>query len=269
MNSAFTTPILAGKHVFITGGTSGINLGIGRRFVEAGAKVSVLGRKADKAAAAAAELNAIAAGDADRGGFAVTADVRDPVALEAAFTAAADAFGPIDVIVCGAAGNFPAPALAMSPNAFKAVVDIDLLGTFNACRVGHQFLRGEGSSVLVISAPQAGIPTMLQAHVCSAKAGVDMLTKSLALEWGQLGIRVNGIWPGPISGTEGMERLTPDDDARDRVAKSLPLGRFGTTHDVAELALFLSSSSATYITGGIFPVDGGTSLVGFSAMFSP
>jgi len=268
MQSAITTPILAGQHAFITGGTSGINLGIARRFVEAGGKVTVLGRNPEKAQAAKAELNAIAVGSA----HAVTADVRDPKALEAAFTDAKAAFGDIDILVCGAAGNFPAPALGMSPNAFKAVIDIDLLGTFNACRVGHAFLRpsaggGQGPRVVVISAPQAGLPTMLQSHVCAAKAGVDMLTKSLALEWGQLGIRVNGVWPGPIAGTEGMERLTPDAATRAALEQKMPLGRYGTPADVAELCLWLCSSSASYVTGGVFCVDGGLSLIGFGGMF--
>jgi NAD(P)-dependent dehydrogenase (short-subunit alcohol dehydrogenase family) len=263
MQSAITSPILKDQHAFITGGTSGINLGIARRFVAAGAKVTVLGRKADKARAAADELNAIAAGHATD----VIADVRDPAALEAAFTVATAAHGPIDILVCGAAGNFPAPALAMSTNAFKSVVDIDLLGTFNACRVGHAFLRPTGASITVISAPQAGLPTLMQSHVCAAKAGVDMLTKTLALEWGPMGIRVNGIWPGPIAGTEGMERLTPDDESRARLEKVMPLQRYGTPADVAEMALWLSSSSASFVTGSIFNCDGGLSLIGFGAMF--
>lgn len=263
MQSAITSPILKDQHAFITGGTSGINLGIARRFVAAGARVTVLGRKADKAKAAADELNAIAAGHAKD----VIADVRDPAALDAAFTAASAAFGPIDILVCGAAGNFPAPALAMSPNAFKSVVDIDLLGTFNACRVGHAFLRPTGASITVISAPQAGLPTLMQCHVCAAKAGVDMLTKTLALEWGPMGIRVNGIWPGPIAGTEGMERLTPDEESRARLEKSMPLQRYGTPADVAEMALWLSSSSASFVTGSIFNCDGGLSLIGFGGMF--
>jgi NAD(P)-dependent dehydrogenase (short-subunit alcohol dehydrogenase family) len=263
MNSAITTRILDGQHTFITGGTSGINLGIARRLVQAGSKVTVLGRKPEKAQAAADGLNAEVADSA----LAVTGDVRDPAALQTAFAAAVAKFGPIDVLVCGAAGNFPAPALAMSPNAFKSVVDIDLLGTFNAARVGFEHLRNPGARVVVISAPQAGLPTLMQSHVCAAKAGVDMLTKTLALEWGPLGVRVNGIWPGPIAGTEGMERLTPDDAARERVRKSVPLQRFGSVEDVAELALWLSSSSAAYVSGGIFCCDGGLSLVGFHSVF--
>ena len=263
MTSAITTPILDGQHAFIAGGTSGINLGIARRLVRAGAKVTVLGRRPEKAAAAAAELNAI---NADSG-LAVTADVRDPAAMQTAFLAAVERFGPIDVLVAGAAGNFAAPALAMSPNAFKSVIDLDLLGTFNTARMGFEHLRNPGARIVVISAPQAGLPTLMQSHVCAAKAGVDMLTKTLAMEWGPLGVRVNGIWPGPIAATEGMERLAPDEESRERIRKSVPMQRFGSVDDIAELALWLSSSSAAYVTGGIFCCDGGLSLVGFHSMF--
>ncbi len=263
MNSAITTPILDGQHAFITGGTSGINLGIARRLVRAGAKVTVLGRKVEKAKAAADELNAIAADHA----LDVIADVRDPALMQAAFETAVARFGPIDILVAGAAGNFAAPALAMSPNAFKSVVDIDLLGTFNTCRMGFEHLRNPGARIVVISAPQAGHATLMQSHVCAAKAGVDMLTKTLALEWGPLGVRVNGIWPGPIAGTEGMERLAPDEESQERVRNSVPLRRFGSVDDIAEMALWLSSSSAAYVSGGIFCCDGGLALVGFHSMF--
>ena len=197
MTSAIKDGALQGKAAFITGGTSGINLGIAKRFAQAGAKVTVLGRKADKAEAARKEIEAVGgAGCA----LDVIADVRDPAALGEAFAKAKTAFGEIDVLVCGAAGNFPAPALAMSPNGFKAVIDIDLLGTFNACRIGYEHLRKPGATIVNISAPQAGIPALMQSHVCAAKAGVDMITKTLALEWGPLGVRVNSIWPGAIDG---------------------------------------------------------------------
>jgi NAD(P)-dependent dehydrogenase (short-subunit alcohol dehydrogenase family) len=106
----------------------------------------------------------------------------------------------------------------------------------------------------------------MQSHVCAAKAGVDMLTRCLALEWGPMGIRVNGIGPGPIAGTEGMERLTPDEETRQKLERTLPLQRYGTPADVAELALWLASSSASYVTGSIMYVDGGLSLIGFHGM---
>ena len=177
-----------------------------------------------------------------------------------------DAFGEIDVLVSGAAGNFPAPANALSPNGFKAVVSIDLLGTFHVLRSAYPYLVKPGASVINISAPQSYQPMEFQVHVCAAKAGVDMVTRVLAMEWGSDGIRVNSIVPGPIADTEGMQRLAPTPSMRDAVAKSVPLGREGTKEDIAQMALFLSSSAASYITGTIIPVDGGWSLAGVSSL---
>ncbi|AKU97756.1 oxidoreductase, short-chain dehydrogenase/reductase family [Labilithrix luteola] len=250
----FREGLLDGKHAFVTGGTSGINLAIAARYVAAGAKVTVLGRNVEKAQAAASELGPRA--------LAVTADVRDYAAVDQALRTSVEKHGPIDVLVCGAAGNFPAPAVGMSANGFKAVVDIDLLGTFNTCRAAFELMT-KPSSIVAISATQASHPTMLQSHVCAAKAGVEMLVRVLAMEWGSSGVRVNAIAPGPIAGTIGMEKLAPTEDIRRRVEASIPLGRMGTTREIADMALFLASSAASYVTGGVFVVDGGQSLGGF------
>lgn len=154
----------------------------------------------------------------------------------------------------------------MSPKGFKAVIDIDVLGTFNACRIGYQHLRRPGACVLNVSAPQAAHPASMQVHVCAAKAVVDMMTKALALEWGPLGVRVNAIWPGAVDGTEGMARLAGSDEDRARLTAALPLGRFASFDDIAETALFMCSPGASYMTGSIVVVDGGMSLVGFAAL---
>ena len=245
------------RHVFVAGGTSGINLGIAEAFAEAGAKLAVMSRSQERVDGAVKRLRSFGG---EVLGFA--ADVRNIEATAAALKAAHDTCGDIDVLVSGAAGNFPSPALGMSANGFKAVVDIDLLGTFNVVRGAHQYFKKPGAVVVNISAPQSVVPIAMQAHVCAAKAGVDMLTRVLAIEWGGDGIRINAVIPGPIHGTEGMARLAPTADAEKAVTRSVPLGRFGTKQDVADLVMFLASERATYITGAIIPVDGGWSANG-------
>ena len=163
-------------------------------------------------------------------------------------------------MVCGAAGNFPAPVLGMSANGFRAVIDIDLIGTFNTCRAAYDHLRKPGASVLAISASHAFQPIANQAHVCAGKAGVDLLIKTLALEWGPAGVRCNCITPGPTADTEGMRRLAPTEESRKHVESAIPLRRYGTKDELADLALFLCSPAASYITGGIYVCDGGSSL---------
>lgn len=260
---AFRPGLFAGRHVFVTGGSSGINLRIAERFGGFGAKVSINGRNPEKLARAVEGLRSAGLTAA---GF--QADVREPKALDAALGQAVDAHGPLDVLVCGAAGNFPAPAVAMSPNGFKAVIDIDVLGTFNACRAAFDRLRTPGACIINVSAPQGSVPYAMQAHVCAAKAGVDMLTRTLAVEWGPAGVRVNSLVPGPIEGTEGMERLSAGPEARQRLAAALPLQRLGTRDDVAAMALFLASPAASYVTGGVFPCDGGMTLLGGQLLLS-
>ncbi len=247
--------VLSGKTAFIAGGSSGINLGIAHGFAQAGARIALISRSKDKVDAAVTELCAVGC---DAAGFA--ADVRDFAAVEETLRATHALHGDIDIVVSGAAGNFVAPILGMSANGFKAVVDIDLLGTFNVFRASHAYLRKPGASLIAITAGQAVQPMANQAHVCAAKAGVNMLTKCLALEWGEDGIRVNAISPGPIAGTEGMRRLTPTPEAEAACMRSIPLGRYGESAEIAELAVFLASEGARYITGAILNCDGGSSV---------
>ena len=135
----------------------------------------------------------------------------------------------------------------------------------------HQLTRTAadlGASVINISAPQSVQPMMFQVHVCAAKAGVDMVTRVLAMEWGPLGIRVNSISPGPIEGTEGMRRLSPTPESIRMVTDSVPLGRYGAPEDIAHAALFLSSPWASYISGVFLPVDGGWVLAGSASVMN-
>lgn len=259
--SIFRENLLLGKTAFVTGGGSGIGLRMAERFAEHGANVILLGRKQGKLDTAAETIRF-------RGGSVAThaADVRDYAAVEAALKSTRDLFGEIDILVCGAAGNFPAPALGISANGFKAVVDIDLLGTFNTCRAAYEHLRKPGASVLAISASFSFRPAALQAHVGAAKAGIDNLMKTLAIEWGPAGIRCNSIAPGPIDDTEGMRRLAPTEEARRHATRGVPLRRFGTKDELADLALFLSSDAAGYITGSVYVCDGGSSLVSIEAV---
>ena len=254
------------KSVFVAGGSSGINLGITLAFAQAGARVAIASRSAERVAGA---VEALRQNGGQVEGY--SADVRDPDAIAAVLQQARDAIGPFDVLVSGAAGNFVAPALGMSAKGFKTVVDIDLNGTFHVLRAGFEHLNRPGACVLNISAPQAFNPTKFQAHVCAAKAGVDMLTRVLAMEWGPEGVRVNSIVPGPIGGTEGIRRLAPTPEAVQRMTDSVPLQRMGRVQEIADMALFLASSYASFVTGAIIPVDGGSSLAGgrdYSGAFS-
>lgn len=257
MPSVFRDNLFAGRVAFFAGATSGIGLAIAERFAELGASVALLGRKPEKLERAVGAITS-----QGRRAIGFSADVRDYDAIEQALKSAEQQLGAIDFLFCVAAGNFPAPALGMSANGFKAVVDIDLLGTFNTCRAAHAYLRKPGAVVVTIGANHGHTAFPLQAHVCAAKAGVELLTKVLAMEWGPEGIRVLGINPGPIDDTEGMRRLAPTLEARHAVEQSVPLRRMGRKAEIADLATFLCSDAASYMTGAMYACDGGSDLAG-------
>lgn len=261
--SVFRNDILEGKVAFVTGGGSGICKGIARAYMAHGAKTAIVGRKAERLEAAAKEL-----GDATgRDCLACPGDVRDPKQVEAALDATLERFGRIDIVVNGAAGNFLCPAAQLSYNAFKTVLDIDAVGTWNVCRAAFERrLRDHGGQIVNISATLHYAATPLQAHASAAKAAIDSLTKSLALEWGPMGIRVNAIAPGPIDDTEGMTRLAPP-DLKKQLEAAVPMKRFGTVEDIANMAVFLATDAASYVHGAILVVDGGAWLPGMAAAF--
>ena len=250
--------LFAGKTVFVTGGGSGINLGVAKSFAALGAGVAICGRTAERLESARAELEKLGAKVST-----AVADVRDYDALEAALDKSRKELGPIHTLVCGAAGNFLAPAEKLSANGFRTVVDIDLNGSFNAARAAFEQLRETRGNLIFISAGQAFVPHFAQAHCGAAKAGVDNLMQNLALEWGRYGIRSNSIAPGPIEGTEGMKRLGPrDGDAHQALKRAIPLGRYGTVAEIGLTAVFLASPLAAYVTGTRVVVDGGMTLPG-------
>ncbi len=252
----FRPDILAGKVAFVTGGGSGICFGITQALMAHGARAAIAGRKVDRLTAAASSLEE-ATGQAC---LATPCDVRNSTEVEAALKATLERFGRIDVVVNGAAGNFLCPAANLSPNGFKTVMDIDAAGTFNVSRAAFDaYLRDHGGTILNISATLHYSATPLQLHASAAKAAVDSITRSLAVEWGGLGIRVNGIAPGPIDETEGMSRLAPG-GMRDRMIQAIPIGRFGRIDEIGALAVFLCSDAASLVHGATVVADGGAFL---------
>lgn len=253
----FVDGILKGRVAFVTGGGTGITGGVARAFAEAGASVALVSRSIEHLEPAAKAINDARASDQNIGeALGVAADVRNFEEIEEAILATLVRFGKIDIVVNGAAGNFLSPAEALSPNGFGTVVDIDLKGTFNVCRAAFAQLKEHRGQILNISATLHYVGTPMQLHVSAAKAGVDALTRNLAVEWGRYGIRVNGIAPGPIEDTEGMKRLVPE-PVKEKLLKNIPLGRFGRISDIEKTALFLCSDAASFINGAILVVDGG------------
>ena len=247
----FVDGLLAGRVAFVTGGGTGITGGVARALAEAGAKVVLVSRRMEHLEPAAEKIRA-QGGDA----LAFAADVRNMEEVERAVAATLEKFSRLDIVVNGAAGNFLCAAEELSPNGFGTVVDIDLKGTFNVSRAAFAELKKQRGLILNISATLHYVGTPYQLHVSAAKAGVDALTRNLAVEWGRYGIRVNAIAPGPIEDTEGMTRLVPE-QVKERLRRRIPLGRFGRIRDIEQAAVFLCSDAASFINGAVLVVDGG------------
>lgn len=251
-HSCFNPNVLRGKVAFVTGGGSGICYTIAEVLMRHGCKTAIASRNKERLEKAAAELQKVTSQEC----LPVVMDVRKPSEIMTAVDAALSRFGKIDFLINGAAGNFLCPAASMSFNAFKTVMEIDTQGTFNVTKVVFdKYMKTNGGVIINISAtlPIRGVP--LQAHASSAKAAIDTLTKCLATEWGQLGIRVVGVSPGPIAETEGISRLAGD--RQKYISENIPLLKLGNKLDIAYAVLYLLTPVASYITGHTMVVDGG------------
>lgn len=257
MNSALPADLLDGKTIFISGGGSGVNLAIAKILASVGADLSICGRTKSRLESAAKELRGLGADVVT-----TVADVRDREAVGYALDASREQLGPADAVVCGAAGNFVAPAEGISSNGFRTVVDIDLMGSFHCAHAAFEQLHETRGTILFVSGGQSYMGFQHQSHVAAAKAGVDQLMRSLALEWGPLGIRSNSIVPGPVTGTEGMRRLSAAPGGADAWTQSIPLGRFAEPEEIGSMAAVLLSPLASYVNGAQIVVDGGLSMTG-------
>jgi peroxisomal 2,4-dienoyl-CoA reductase len=249
----------------VTGGGTGIGLGIATSLAQAGAEVAIASRSSKHLEPAAEQLRS-----AGTKVSTIEANVREPASVVRMVDQVSKQHGRLDILVNNAAGNFYAPSAGLSPNAWRAVVETDLYGTFYCCQAVYPVMKSQGGGRIVsisMTLHYRGWPLM--AHATAAKAGVDALTRTLALEWSRDRITVNAVAPGPIP-TEGVKKAfappgkdVPDLFGMEKYAKeSIPLGRWGTPHDIGQMVTFLASPAGDWITGAIMVVDGGAWMVG-------
>ncbi|AVM23602.1 2,4-dienoyl-CoA reductase [Bacillus pumilus] len=241
--------------VIVTGGSSGMGKEMATHLALGGWNVVITGRTEETLEKTANEIK-------QKGGSAAyfQMDVRNPEDADQMVKFAVDTFGDVDALINNAAGNFLVQAEKLSPNGWKAVIDIVLNGTFFCSHaVGNYWIRQKkrGSMINMVATYAWGAGVGV-AHSAAAKAGVLSLTRTLAVEWGrQYRIRVNAIAPGPIERTGGADKLWESEEAAQRTLDSVPLGRLGTPEEIAELASFLLSEQASYINGDCITMDGG------------
>lgn len=268
----FQPNLLAGKVAVVTGGGTGIGLGISQTLASAGAEVAIASRKPEHLEPAAKQLRASGAKVS-----AVEVNVREPDSVARMVEQIAQQHGRLDILVNNAAGNFYAPTATLSPNAWRAVVETDLYGTFYCSQAAYPLMRAQGGGRIIsisMTLHYRGWPLM--AHATAAKAGVDALTRTLALEWARDRITVNAVAPGPIP-TEGVKKAftPPGADAPDLfgmekyASETIPLRRWGTPEDIGQMVTYLASPAGDWITGAIIVVDGGAWLAGGAQQQNP
>ncbi|KAJ8641988.1 hypothetical protein MRB53_018682 [Persea americana] len=259
MESPFKADVLKGKVALLTGGASGIGLEISTQFGKHGASVALMGRRKNVLDSAVDVLQSLGIR-----AIGLEGDVRKQEDATRVVDSTIKHFGRLDILVNAAAGNFLVEPENLSPNGFRTVMDIDSVGTFTMCHEALKYLKkggpGKGPSccgiILNISATLHYTASWYQIHVSAAKAAVDSITRSLALEWGtDYDIRVNGIAPGPISDTAGMSKLLPEEMRSSR--EHTPLFKFGEKWDIAMAAVYLASDAGKFVNGTTVVVDGG------------
>ncbi|MCY4264213.1 MAG: SDR family oxidoreductase [Gammaproteobacteria bacterium] len=251
---SFVPDLLKGKRAIVTGGATGIGSHIVRKLGQLGANVGIISRRQESLQTA---VKSFAADDNLEVHYQV-GDVRKETVIQAAVASLADKMGGLDIMVCNAAGNFICPTENLSANGWRTVIDIDLNGTFHSCKAALPYLKEatDGGRIISISTSQANTGWPTAAHAGAAKAGIQNLMQSLAVEWGPYGIRANWITPGPIEGTEGVERLITAQGRTDEVLEKIPLGHFGNGEDIANAVVYLASTTGRYVSGTELAVDG-------------
>ena len=262
MSSGFAPDLLKDRALIVTGGGSGLGLAMAKSFASYGAKVSIAGRRADRLAAAVEEIRGAAREGGEAEGF--PADVREPEQVKAMVARAVERFGRVDGLVNNAAGNFLAASEDLTPNGFDAVVRTVLHGSVHCTlEVGrHLLARKAPGTIVSIVTTYAWTGTAFALPSACAKAGVLAMTRSLAVEWGHAGIRLNAIAPGPIPTEGAFSRLMANEEAKKNALGRVPLGRFGEPQEIANLATFLMSDLCPWQTGDCVTMDGGEWLAG-------